>query len=437
MTAPPPPRPAATVVVVRDAPHGLELLLLRRAEKGDHNSCAWVFPGGLLDAGDRHCHDACVGLDDRAASALLGVPHGGLDHFVASIRECFEEAGILFAVDERGQPIDMLVDAGTRLGELRAPLHRGEVAFADICRDFGLRLAADQLFYIAHWITPPGRAKRFDTRFFLAVLPAGQSSAHDALETVDHVWLRPADALSSENSRRLMTPTRAVIGMIGRFADTRALLAWARSPREVPTVAPRLGVDRHGVRPVPPHEPAWAELGLLDPQGHGTAWCELRPDVPVRLTPRVARIASADGGNTYVVGSGDDWAAIDPAAADQAHLDAVLAAAGGRIGTILLTGAADAATAAWRDRTGAGVREAAPGDAVVLGGDCTLQVLAPFDRARSGRRYLLVQDQMLVGGTVADAALPALAERGIEWVAPARGFLVATKGRTGTREPAA
>jgi len=248
------PRLAATIVVVREvappAPAGLEVLLLRRADKGDHNSGAWVFPGGLLDATDRACHAFCDGLDDVRASALLGVPEGGLDHFVAAIRESFEEAGVLFADGPDAQPVKLHDDAGHRLAAQRVPLGRGEMALADLCREFGLRLKVDHLFYIGHWVTPVGRAKRFDTRFFLAVLPPGQESRHDEVETVEQVWLRPAEALSPENSRRLMTPTRAMIEQVGRFDSVEALLAWARSPREVPRVLP--------VLPVPPEDPSSA-----------------------------------------------------------------------------------------------------------------------------------------------------------------------------------
>src|SRR5437870_8009196 len=98
-----PPRPAATIVVVRDGAEGLEVLLSRRAERGDHNSGAWVFPGGLLDAGDRAAHGCCAGVDDAGASERLGLDAQGLDYYVAAVRECFEESGLLFALDAKGQ----------------------------------------------------------------------------------------------------------------------------------------------------------------------------------------------------------------------------------------------------------------------------------------------------------------------------------------------
>ena len=306
-------RPSATLVVVRESASGLELLLLRRADKGDQNSGAWVFPGGLVDAADRGCHPQCAGLDDAAASARLGLEHGGLDFYVAAIRECFEEAGLLFAVDERQELVDLSGEAGARLAALRQPLHAGDCDLAGVCRDACLRLATDRLFYIGHWVTPLGLPKRFDTRFFLAVLPAGQVSLHDAVETLDQVWLPPALALAPENSRRLLKVTRNVIELVGRFHDMAALLAWADSPREVPMVMQRRGMASDGLRSLMPHEPAFEEVGKLDPQGEGTAWCEPRPGVPVRLSPHVQRVTASSGRNAYLVGDDErGWTQIDP-----------------------------------------------------------------------------------------------------------------------------
>lgn len=307
------PRPSATLVVVRESGRGVELLLLRRADKGDQNSGAWVFPGGLVDASDRGCHPECAGLDDAGASARLGLERGGLDFYIAAIRECFEEAGLLFAVDQRGELVDLRGAAGTRLAALRQPLRAGECDFARVCHDAGLRLAADRLFYIGHWVTPLGLPKRFDTRFFLALLPPGQASLHDSVETLDQVWLAPAVALAPENSRRMLKVTRNVIELVGRFPQLEALLAWARSPREVPMVMQRRGMASDGLRSLMPHEPAFDEIGKLDPEGAGTAWCELRPGVPVRLSPHVQRTTASDGSNSYLVGDEESgWTGIDP-----------------------------------------------------------------------------------------------------------------------------
>jgi 8-oxo-dGTP pyrophosphatase MutT (NUDIX family) len=329
------PRNAATVAVIRDGAAGLETLLLQRAERGDHNSGAWVFPGGLVDAADADVPVA--GLTPEQANATLAVGGGGLSFYVAAIRECLEEAGLLFATDGAGQRVALESAAGTRLLALRPALQSGDASMAQACRELELRLAADQLFYVAHWLTPVGRAKRFDTRFFVAVVPPGQQSAHDRQETLDHIWIRPSAALAPENTRRLMTPTRAVLELLTRFADTAALAEWARSPREVVRVLPRLATGAAGPRPVLPHDAAWEEVGLLDPEGRGTAWCEPRVDVAVRLSPTLCRVSAASGENTYVVG-GEECVVVGPASADPTHLDVVIGALTGRLTAVICDG---------------------------------------------------------------------------------------------------
>lgn len=368
---PRPPRPAATIVVARDAPDGLEVLLSRRAERGDHNSGAWVFPGGVVDPGDRDAHPSCAGIDDQVASARLGMAKGGLDYYVAAIRECFEESGLLFAATPGGDLIvlddvdhgfaDGVVGNGNRngivvgngsskagagLGAWRGLLHRHERTLGELCAAFGVALAADRLVYLSHWLTPLGRAKRFDTRFFVAALPPGQTAAFDGTEMVEQLWLRPDEALARRDELRLMTPTQKTLEHIRGFATAEALLGWARAPRVVPLTLPRLGIGRDGMRPVLPGEPAYAEIGRLDPAGHGTAGYDIEPGVAVRLSPRLLRVTAGNGGvmtgpgtNTYLLGGGaaNEWAVIDPGPADEVHLAALLAAAPGTIRWIFAT----------------------------------------------------------------------------------------------------
>lgn len=425
------PRLAATLVLTRDAPAGLELLLLRRAEKGDHNSGAWVFPGGLVDSTDRACHTLCHGLDDAEASRRLGVESGGLDTVVAALRECFEEAGVLYAVKPDGQLVDLQGAPGLGLLAQRAGLAAGDCDLADLCRAHDLRLCADEVHYIAHWLTPIGRAKRFDTRFFVAVLPAGQASAHDAIETVEQVWLTPAQALAPANVRRMLTPTRAVIEQLAAFPDTAALLTWARRPRRVQRVLPRLATRGDGPWPILPGDPAWDEVGHLDPDGNGLAWCEIRSGVPMPLAPGVLRLtAAASGDHSYLVECKPGaWAVIDPGPVDAAHRDALIAAAPGPLRWIVRTdsdpsqsfGAADLAA-----RTGAqsvGMDE--PMDSA-LGA-----ALVAWPGPDPGTRcYLGAADHMLFTGS--QALPPAwMAAHGVEWLAARRGFLAAAAAAAG------
>lgn len=421
-------RLSASLVVARSSPDGPELLLLQRAVSADQNSGAWVFPGGVLESGDRECHPLCTGLDDAQASAKLSLPKGGLDAYVAAMRECFEEAGLLFAVDGQDRIVDMNGEAGARLSDERSRLHRGERAFADVCRDAGLRLSADQLHYIGHWVTPPGLPKRFDTRFFLAVLPQGQAPAHDRVETLDHVWLRPSVALAPENARRMLMVTRRILETIGRFPDTDALLAWARSPRQVPRVMQRRSLTRGGPLSIMPEHPAFAEVERLDRDGAVTAWSELRVGVPVTLSPLVVRVTwgGSPGGNSYLAGDAQSgWVAIDPGPADEAHIDALIAAASGGIHTILLTDTARSAGAGiLAVRTGARLHHAAAdgGSSIAVAGD-ELRVLAAGEAGHFC--YLLAGEKTLFTGAlqVAVSGLSSGARR-VEWIAPGQGFLV-------------
>ncbi|MDH5541069.1 MAG: MBL fold metallo-hydrolase, partial [Rhizobacter sp.] len=359
-------RPAATLVVLRDAPTGIEVLLLRRVSRdSDVHSGACVFPGGLLDAADGEVEPHCEGFDDGRASALLGLERGGLGYFVAALRECFEEAGLLYASRTDGQPMTeaQLAD----LAGWREPLNRGERRLDALCGQFGLRLAVDRLAYFSHWLTPPGVPKRYDTRFFVAEAPALQAASQDAVETVEQLWIRPADAIGQAKALHLVLPTLKTLQLLQQFDSVGAVMAHAHTPRTVPCTMPHLGRGAKGVRPVHPDEPAWAELGRLDPQGQGTASFELTPGTPVRLSPRLIRITANNGSmmtgpgtNTYLLGGGDrnEWAAIDPGPDDAVHVQAIVDAAPGPIRWIFVTHTHkdhSPAAAALKARTGAQV----------------------------------------------------------------------------------
>ena len=319
-------RAASTLVVVRDAPVGIEVLLLRRVQSGsDAYSGAWVFPGGMVDARDRECHGLCPALDDATASRQLDLAQGGLDYFIAAVRECFEECGLLYANDKQGDAraadsAASAVSVTPALARWRVPLHRGEIGLADLCREEGLALALERLTYFGHWVTPIGRPKRFDTRFFLAEAPPGQTATHDDVEMVEQRWFHPADALAHGAELKLLTPTIKMLEAIARFDSVPALLAWASAPRPIVPSMPHMGTGRQGLRPVAPDEPAWAELRHIDPEGRGNGRYEIVPDEPVRLSARVIRVSADNGSvmtgpgtNTYLIAGGNnEWAVIDP-----------------------------------------------------------------------------------------------------------------------------
>ncbi|HET7528116.1 MAG TPA: NUDIX hydrolase, partial [Burkholderiaceae bacterium] len=276
--APAQPRHSASLIVLRDSIDGVEVLMLRRSERaGDQNSGAAVFPGGHLDASDKLAHAHIVGLDDARASSLLGIAESGLDYWIAAIRECFEEAGLLLAVDAGGQWVDLDAIGPEQALSLRHDLHAGRVDLATLCERHGWRLATDRLHYFSHWLTPPGRPKRFDTRFLVAVAPPKQTASADETESAELMWLKPADALAAERQLKLMLVTEETLRTLANFARAADAIAFAATPREVPLTMPRIGVGAKGMRPVLPSHWAYAEIGRLDPEGRGDVGIELVP----------------------------------------------------------------------------------------------------------------------------------------------------------------
>lgn len=238
------PRPAATVLLLRDGASTLEVFMVVRHHEIDFASGALVFPGGRVDTGDHAIAerpDLCPGPEgiDAMAMALR----------VAAIRETFEECGILLA---RARGSDRLIPA-ERLrdieGSQRAPLCQGEVSFADILATEDLVLATELLVPFAHWITPANQAKRYDTHFFLAVAPEDQVGVHDGSEAVDSVWISTEQALAGVQSGRfkMVFPTHMNLTKLGRDRTVGAAVASARA-NPVVTVEPVPLKTENGVR---------------------------------------------------------------------------------------------------------------------------------------------------------------------------------------------
>lgn len=151
----------------------------------------------------------------------------------SAAREAFEEAGVLLARTPAGRPLRVDEPAVVaRFDAHRRALHAGGCSLLDVLEAEGLVLSVDQVQYVAHWITPAGEPRRFDTRFFLSRAPEGQAFGHDDVELIGSEWVRPADALARHQagSFPLIGPTIRSLADLGRFATTDALLA---APRPV------------------------------------------------------------------------------------------------------------------------------------------------------------------------------------------------------------
>jgi 8-oxo-dGTP pyrophosphatase MutT (NUDIX family) len=240
-------RPASTILLLRDSagPDGkgeIEVFMMVRHYEIDFNSGALVFPGGSVDAGD---HD--IAAKPELYTGGEGLDGEALGFRTAAIRETFEESGILLA-KPRGS--STLVDA-KRAGEIeaanRAALCEGKTTFLKVLTDNGMLLTLDELVPYAHWITPEGMPKRFDTWFFLAAAPPEQVGAHDGKESTDSIWVSPREALAGGESGRFKLPfptTRNLI-KLGKHRTIRDALDDARG-KPVVTVMPVMTRDNGG-----------------------------------------------------------------------------------------------------------------------------------------------------------------------------------------------
>lgn len=244
------PRDAATVVLLRDTPTGLETLLQRRHAQMANMAGMYVFPGGKLDAADRE--PASTGLLDQSADLLhTALGESGTDTataaglHIAALREALEECGLLLADPLRpDRPLDA--------PRARAMLREG-MPFAEVLAALELRLRTRQLAPWSRWITPLAPSmgtRRFDTRFFVALAPPDQTALHDDEETTDSLWLAPRAALEQYRDGHidLAPPQIMSLAHLARHADARSVLDAARRQRP-PTILPE-AFDQDGVRTI-------------------------------------------------------------------------------------------------------------------------------------------------------------------------------------------
>jgi 8-oxo-dGTP pyrophosphatase MutT (NUDIX family) len=242
-------------MVLRDEVGSLEVLMLRRSLRSEFVAGAYVFPGGAVE--DEDLTPAmlarCTGRDDDQASRVLDLDESGLGYWVCAFRECFEEAGVLVADGPDGRPLDFEDPAvEARFAEHRQALNAGERSFLDICRAEDLSLPADALYYVSHWITPEGPPRRYDTRFFAARAPVGQTAFHDRIETIDHMWVSPAEALARGEAGEigLILPTVSNLRLLAGFRSTTELAESVSALGAIPTIEPEVVLDERGNRRV-------------------------------------------------------------------------------------------------------------------------------------------------------------------------------------------
>ncbi|MBB2991527.1 8-oxo-dGTP pyrophosphatase MutT (NUDIX family) [Mycolicibacterium iranicum] len=203
------PRPAATVMLVRDTAEGIKIFLMRRHSAMDFVAGVMVFPGGGVDNRDRNADVAWRGPDRHWWAQRLGVDAELAEALVcAAARETFEESGVLFA-GSADDP-DLLVDDASIYRDQRQALENKSLSFGEFLRSEKLVLRADLLRPWANWVTPKEeRTRRYDTYFFVGALPQGQRADGDNTETDKADWVTPQAALDdfAEGRSFLLPPT--------------------------------------------------------------------------------------------------------------------------------------------------------------------------------------------------------------------------------------
>jgi 8-oxo-dGTP pyrophosphatase MutT (NUDIX family) len=237
MTDPLVPRPAATVMLIRDTTAGIKVFLMRRHSAMDFVAGVMVFPGGGVDDRDLNADVAWFGPDPSWWAERLGVEPDLAEALVcAAARETFEESGVLFA-GPADDPDGIVGDASI-YRDSRAALAQGTLSFGEFLRHEKLVLRADLLRPWANWVTPKEeRTRRYDTYFFVGALPEGQRADGENTETDKADWITPEEALDDFAQARtfLLPPTWTQLdSLAGR------------------TVAEVLAVERQIV-PVEPH----------------------------------------------------------------------------------------------------------------------------------------------------------------------------------------
>jgi 8-oxo-dGTP pyrophosphatase MutT (NUDIX family) len=237
-----PVRPAATVIIARDAKPQYEIFMLRRTNQAVFAGGMFVFPGGRVDDDDHSAYyeQHRQGPSPKQSYQQQALGDDWCGYWIAGIRETFEEAGIMLAYDADGDILSYEDHNRDVFEDYRHALHDGEISLAEICARENLNLAVDLIHFYNRWITPLGRPRRFDTRFFITEAPAQQVGFHDGKETVDSRWISPDEALRLNEAGEfgMMAVTVKQLSDLAQHQTINDLIAMARDNRDFPTHRP-------------------------------------------------------------------------------------------------------------------------------------------------------------------------------------------------------
>jgi glyoxylase-like metal-dependent hydrolase (beta-lactamase superfamily II)/8-oxo-dGTP pyrophosphatase MutT (NUDIX family) len=317
------------VLLLRDGPQGVEVLMTRRSPTASFAPGAYVFPGGAIDAADTEAH--------AQAARRPGQDDLRLTQAIAAIRESFEELGVLLARHADGRPASAQDVAAL---DRHAP-------FVAQCRERGLLLAADQVYVLAHWITDRDLPRRFDVPFLVARMPAGQEPVADEAEQFEPVWVRPADALARHRAGQffIIFPTIRTLERLVKFDTVDTVLQACAGEQPLWTSCPRAGLLQGAEARYMEHESPFGELALVSPDGQIQHHLDWRTDQPVPLLKNLVRLTAPNPGvmtgpgtNCYIVGDPNSgYIVIDPGPNEPEHQQRIWRATGGDVRYIVCT----------------------------------------------------------------------------------------------------
>ncbi|MFG1920436.1 NUDIX hydrolase [Cryptosporangium sp. NPDC048952] len=268
-------RDAATTVLLRDAPGGLEAYLMVRSTQLSAFAGLTVFPGGSVDPGD-HVADGLWRGPDPAEWSLSADPGLSRALVTAAVRETFEEIGVLLA--EGPNSDGTAFPTAEELESDRAALEEHRVTLPELLTARGLVIRTDLVRPWTHWITPEAEKRRFDTRFFVAGLPAGQEAQQPSAEATRGLWLSPAEALA--------TVERGELGMLPPTASTLLGLTEYETVADVFAAA-----EQRTIRPIRPvyHGDAEGPRLTLPPESRELLPAGVTPEFIAGLMSGIAR----------------------------------------------------------------------------------------------------------------------------------------------------
>lgn len=246
--------PASTVLIIRDGVSGLEVFMVVRHHQIDFAAGALVFPGGKVDKSD---YDKKLNqhLCEEETSDKENIPFK-----IAAIRECFEEANVLFAKNKDGREI-IGADKLFKLKKWRDEFINKSTSMYEFASSENMFFSIDVLIPFSHWVTPEKMPKRFDTRFYIAVAPEGHDGKHDGNETVDSVWINPQQALDDclSKKRTIIFPTRLNLEKLNQSKTVAEAINNAKNSNIV-TVTPTIEKLDEGIFLTIPKDAGYGEI---------------------------------------------------------------------------------------------------------------------------------------------------------------------------------